>query len=113
VEVQYHVHWIAPNIGTAIFASGSIIIHQCSETYLIGSYTRYAASGTGVVVFLRSMAGFGFPLFAPYLYEKLDYGWRNTLLAFITMVIGVPAPFLLWTHGAKIRSWSQYAAGGD
>jgi MFS family permease len=110
---QYRVHWIAPNIGAAFFAAGSITIHQCSQTYLIDSYTRYAASGTAAVVFLRSMAGFGFPLFAPYMYQRLDYGWGNSLLAFIAIAIGVPAPFLLWTYGARIRGWSQYAAGGD
>jgi MFS family permease len=110
---QYRLHWIAPNIGAALFAAGSITIHQCTQTYLIDTYTRYAASGTAAVVFLRSIAGFGFPLFAPYMYQKLDYGWGNSLLAFIAIVIGVPAPFLFWKYGERLRGMSQYAAGGD
>lgn len=60
-------HWIGPNIGALTFCAGSIIIHQCSQTYLIDVYTLYAASATAAVVVLRSMAGFGFPLFAPYM----------------------------------------------
>ena len=30
---QYHVHWIGPNIGAAIFAMGMIIGFQCIQTY--------------------------------------------------------------------------------
>jgi MFS family permease len=108
---QYRVHWIAPNIGAALFAAGNIIIHQCSQTYLIDCYTRFAASGTAAVVVLRSAAGFGFPLFAPYMYQKLDYGWGNSLIGFIAVAIGIPAPFLFWKFGEKLRMRSQFAKG--
>ncbi|KAF2664869.1 MFS general substrate transporter [Microthyrium microscopicum] len=110
---QERVHWIAPNIGAALFAAGNIIIHQCSQTYILDCYTRYAASGTAAVVVLRSLAGFGFPLFAPYLYQKLDYGWGNSLLGFIAVFIGIPAPFLFWKFGERLRARSQFAAGGS
>jgi hypothetical protein len=76
------------------------------------SYTRYAASGTAAVVVLRSVAGFGFPLFAPYMYAKLDYGWGNTVLAAVSICLGIPAPIIFWTYGERLRSWSQFAAGG-
>jgi len=39
----------------------------------------------GAATVLRSLAGFGFPLFAPYMYAKLHYGWGNSLLAFIAI----------------------------
>lgn len=109
---QTHQHWILPNIGAAIFAAGGIVIFQCIQTYLIDGYTRFAASALAAVVFLRSLCGFGFPLFAPYMYDALDYGWGNSLLGFIGIGIGVPAPFLLWNYGPTLRSKSQYAAGG-
>jgi hypothetical protein len=108
---QARVHWIAPNIGTLLLAAGNIISHTCSQTYILDSYTRYAASGTAAVVVLRSFAGFGFPLFASYMYEKLDYGWGNTLLALISIFLGIPAPLLLWKFGEKLRSVSKFAAG--
>ncbi|KAJ9237524.1 major facilitator superfamily domain-containing protein [Paecilomyces variotii] len=108
---QYHTHWIAPNIGAAMFSAGVIVGFQCIQTYIVDSYTRFAASALAAVTVLRSLAGFGFPLFAPYLYQALHYGWGNSLLAFVAIGIGGPAPFLLWKYGEKMRKLSPYAAG--
>jgi MFS family permease len=111
-SAQAHTHWILPNIGAAIFAAGTIIVFQSLQTYIVDSYTRYAASAVGAATVLRSLAGFGFPLFAPYMYSALDYGWGNSLLGFIAIVIGLPAPFFLWKFGASLRAKSKFAAGG-
>lgn len=100
-----------PNIGAAIFGAGSIICFQCMQTYIVDSYTRYAASGVAAAVVLRSLAGFGFPLFAPYMFDALGYGWGNSLLGFIALGLGIPAPFLFWFYGEKLRSMSKFAAG--
>ena len=110
---QYKTHWIAPNIGAAIFAFGVITGFQCIQTYIVDSYTRYAASAIGAATVLRSLAGFGFPLFAPYMYNALHYGWGDSLLGFIAIGLGVPAPWLLWMFGKKLRERSPFAAGGD
>ena len=108
---ESHTHWILPNIGAAIFAAGVIIGFQCIQTYIVDSYTRYAASAIGAATVLRSLAGFGFPLFAPYMYNALHYGWGNSLLAFIAIGLGWPAPILLWKYGEKLRKRSTFAAG--
>ncbi|KAN0096123.1 MFS multidrug transporter-like protein [Hyaloscypha variabilis] len=108
---EYHTHWIVPNIGAAIFAAGVIIGFQCIQTYIVDSYTRYAASAVGAATVLRSLAGFGFPLFAPYMYAKLHYGWGNSLLAFVAIGLGWPAPILLWKFGERLRKKSTFAAG--
>jgi multidrug resistance protein len=110
-SAQEHTHWIVPNIGAAIFASGVIVGFQCIQTYIVDSYTRFAASAVGAATVLRSLAGFGFPLFAPYMYAKLHYGWGNSLLAFIAIGLGWPAPILLWKYGEKLRKRSTFAAG--
>ncbi|KAL9103397.1 MAG: hypothetical protein Q9163_001536 [Psora crenata] len=110
---QYQVHWIVPNIGAAIFSAGIIIGIQCIQTYLVDAYTRYAASAVAAGTVLRSLAGFGFPLFAPYMYNALEYGWGNSLLAFIAVGLGIPAPILLWIYGRKLREKSPFAAGGE
>lgn len=99
-----------PNIGAAIFAAGLKIGFQCMQTYGLDVYTTYAASAAAGAVFVRSLAGFGFPLFAPYLFDRLDYGWGNSLLAFIALAIGLPAPILLWNYGPWLRGRSTYAA---
>lgn len=71
-SAQYRLFWIMPNIGAAIFAAGAIICFQCMQTYIVDSYVKYAASGVAAAVVLRSLAGFGFPLFAPYMYGKVS-----------------------------------------
>jgi hypothetical protein len=111
-SAQARVHWIVPDIGAAIFCAGTIVGFQCIQTYLVDSYTRYAASAIAAATVLRSLAGFGFPLFAPAMFDALDYGWGNSLLAFIAIGLGVPGPFLLWMFGEKLRSRSKFAAGG-
>lgn len=110
-SAQAHTHWIVPNIGAAIFAAGTIIGFQCTQTYVVDAYTRYAASAVGAATVLRSCAGFGFPLFAPYMFEKLGYGWGCSLLAFISIALGAPGPFLLWKYGQAMRERSTFAAG--
>ena len=40
---------------------------------------------------LRSLAGFGFPLFAPAMFNKLGYGKGGTVLACIAIVLGCPS----------------------
>lgn len=107
----FKTHWIAPNIGAAIFAAGTIIGFQCTQTYIVDAYTRYAASAVGAATVLRSLAGFGFPLFAPYMYRSLGLGWGNSLLGFLAIGLGIPAPLLLWQFGETLRSRSTFAAG--
>lgn len=108
---EYKTHWIGPNIGAALFAAGTIIGFQCVQTYLVDTYTRYAASAVGAATVLRSLAGFGFPLFASSLYDRLGLGWGNSLLAFLAIAIGLPSPIMLWFYGEKLRKRSPFAAG--
>jgi multidrug resistance protein len=110
-SAQYQLHWIMPNIGASIFCAGVIIGFQCIQTYLVDSYTRYAASAIAAATVLRSLAGFGFPLFAPAMYNALDFGWGNSLLGFVALILGVPAPFMLWKFGETLRNRSKFAAG--
>lgn len=109
---EFKTHWIGPNIGAMLFACGAIMSFQCLQGFLVDSYQRYAASAVGAATVLRSLAGFGFPLFAPSMYERLGYGWGNTLMAFLGMAIGLPSPILLWKYGEILRKRSPFAAGG-
>ena len=110
-SAEKHLHWIMPNIGIAIFGVGVKIGGQCISTYGIDAYSLYIASVGAASIFVYSLFGFGFPIFAPYMYTKLGYGWGNSLLAFIAIVLGLPGPILLWKFGAYLRARSPYAAG--
>ncbi|RDX43808.1 MFS polyamine transporter [Lentinus brumalis] len=103
------VHWIAPDIGIALVGAGTILNFQSIQTYVIDAFTLHAASALAAVTFLRSLAGFGFPLFAPAMYNALGYGKGDTILACFAIAVGVPAPFLLWKYGERIRNASRYA----
>ena len=41
------------------------------------------------VTCFRSIMGFAFPLFAPYMYESLGFGKGNTILALFSLLIEV------------------------
>lgn len=109
-SVQARLHWIMPNIGVAICSAGTMGCLQGMQTYIVDSYPTYAASAMAACAFLRSLAGFAFPLFAPYMYSGLGYGWGTSVLAFISIGVGIPAPFVFWIFGNKLRALSRYAA---
>ncbi|KAK4894740.1 hypothetical protein LTR10_011314 [Elasticomyces elasticus] len=108
---QYHTFWLVPNIGTLIFAMGNQLVFQNCQTYIVDSYTRFAASAIAATTVLRSLGGFVFPLFADAMYKALGYGWGNTTLAFAGIAIGLPAPCILWWFGEALRKKSKFAAG--
>ena len=99
-----------------------VLTFQGMQMYVIDSFTLYAASGPFVstqardfsacspynvlqtalaaVSFFRSIAGFGFPLFAPAMYNALGYGVGNTILAAVAVIVGCPACVSRLTHDA-------------
>ena len=111
-SAQHRAHWVVPNLGAVLFSAGVIIGFQCVQGFLVDTYTRYAASAVGAATVLRSLAGFGFPLFAPSLFERLDYGMGSTVLAIVAVVLGFPGPIMLWKYGERLRQKSPFAAGG-
>ncbi|KAG7102127.1 Efflux pump vrtL like protein [Verticillium longisporum] len=111
VAAHNRTHFIVPNIGAAIFAAGLILSFQCVQTYTIDTYERYAASATGAAAFVRTMAGFSFPLFAPKLYDALGVAVGNSVLAGVAALLGIVVPTIMWKYGAWLRSKSQYCSG--
>lgn len=110
-SVEGRANWIMPNIGVGFLAAGIIVCLQGMQAYIIDTYSRFSASGLAAAVVLRSLAGFGFPLFAPYLNKDLGYGWGSSVLGFLSIVIGIPAPIIFWYFGARLRAVSKYSIG--
>ncbi|KAG2135087.1 MFS polyamine transporter [Suillus clintonianus] len=106
---EAHTHWIASDIGIALVGAGIILNFQCIQTYIVDCFTLHAASALAAVSCLRSLAGFGFPLFAPALYTTFGFGKGNTILAIVAIVIGCPAPWIFWYYGERIRNSSRHA----
>ncbi|KEF52091.1 uncharacterized protein A1O9_11717 [Exophiala aquamarina CBS 119918] len=110
-SAQAQAHWFVPNMGACIFAFGLIICFNCAQAYVVDTYNTYAASATGAAAFVRTMAGFSFPLFAPKMYDSLGVGWGNSLLAFVSLGLGIVAPIAMWRWGIWLRSKSTYCVG--
>lgn len=103
-SAQRKLHWIMPGIGSGIFAFGFICAFQCCQSYLIDMNPRFAASSVAAAALFRSLFGFSFPLFANKMYDTLNYGWGNTMCAFIALLLGVPFPLYCYFNGEKIRN---------
>ena len=108
-SAQAHTHWIVPNIGAAIFGMGTTISFTALQTYTIDAYTVYAASAVGTTAVTRSCTGFGFPLFAPTMYDHLGWGWGNSVLGFAALGIGYGGAVVLWFFGERLRAASPFA----
>lgn len=108
-SAEYHTFWLVPNIGAAVFTTGTAITMTALQTYVIDAYPLYAASAVGATAVARSLTGFAFPLFAPNLYAGLGWGWGNSVLAFAILAVGYSGAFVLWYFGARLRAASPYA----
>ncbi|KAF9068149.1 MFS polyamine transporter [Rhodocollybia butyracea] len=106
---QKHIHWIVTDIGIFFVGASMILAFQSIQVYIVDVFTLYAASGIAAVACLRALCGFGFPLFANAMFDTLGYGKGNTILACIAIVLGCPAPWILWFYGRRIRTGSKFA----
>ncbi|KAF2737374.1 MFS general substrate transporter [Polyplosphaeria fusca] len=101
---QYTVHWIAVDIGVFIFAFADQMLGMPLQAYVMESYSEHTSSALAASQFLRSMSAFLFPLFTPAMYDKMGYGWGNTMLGFACLLVGLPAPALLMVFGKRLRA---------
>ena len=112
-SVQYKVHWIVPSMGSFLFAFSFIAVFQTIQNYLIDMNPRFSASSIAAAAVFRSLFGFAFPLFANNLYDTLDYGWGNTLCAFIGLLLGIPFPIFCFKYGEALRNWANKKFEGE
>ena len=106
-SAQYKLFWIVPNIGIFFVSVGIIIISQGIKLYTLSAYGDFAASAQGAVNFTRAIGSGTFPLFAPYMLQKLGYGWTGTVLGGVAIVIGIPGPIILWYYGPRLRKKAE------
>ncbi|GAA5870597.1 hypothetical protein JCM8547_002057 [Rhodosporidiobolus lusitaniae] len=103
-------HWIVPDIGLFLVALAMILVFTGCQSYILDAFSLHAASAIAVGTCLRSILGFAFPLFAPYMYNAIGYGWGCTILALVSIAVGWTAVPLLYVYGERIRLHSKFAA---
>ncbi|XXG96172.1 hypothetical protein Hte_002451 [Hypoxylon texense] len=101
---QYRVHWAVVDIGVFIAMFGMQLGGMSTTAYVIDSYGDHTSSAMAASQFLKSLMAFLFPLFAPSMYQALGYGWGNSLLALVGMLLSVPLPIFIWKYGARLRA---------
>ncbi|KAF4574845.1 hypothetical protein EYR36_006196 [Pleurotus pulmonarius] len=101
-SAQARLHWIMPIIGSGIFGFGLMTTFLPIQLYLVDAFS-YAASALAAASVLRSLLGFVFPLFGQQMYNALGLGGGNSLLAGLSIVLGIPFPIWIWYNGERIR----------
>jgi hypothetical protein len=73
-----------------------------ANVYLIDCYTVYAASAMAANTVLRSIVAAILPVAGPKMYAKLGYGWGNSLLGFVALLL-MPIPLIFIKYGERLR----------
>lgn len=106
--LEMQVHWVAPAVATGLagFCLSTATIPVMN--YLVDIFGDLSASAIAAVLPLRYVLGTFLPVAAPYMYERLGYGWANSLLA-IVLILVLPAPILLIVPLKKNTIWTKWA----
>lgn len=72
------------------------------STYLVDTYTVYAASAIAAATVFRSLLGALLPLAGRKMFQALGVGWGSSLMAFIAVAL-IPMPLALYKWGERIR----------
>jgi hypothetical protein len=51
------IHWIAPAVSGVLFGFSMLIIYICANSYIVDSYSNFAASAVAAKTFMRSCIG--------------------------------------------------------
>jgi hypothetical protein len=73
------------------------------NTYLVDTFTRYAASAVAAMTVLRAILGAVLPLVGLPMYNRLGLGWGNSLLAFVALAL-CPVSYLFFVYGERLRT---------
>ncbi|KAK3331192.1 major facilitator superfamily domain-containing protein [Apodospora peruviana] len=101
---EYKVHWAVVDVGAAVFTMGNFVAAQAITAYQLDEFGDYAASAGAACRMPMYTAGFAFPIFAPKLYDALGYGWGNSVIGLLWIVLGWPIPVVMWVWGRKLRA---------
>ncbi|PGH00723.1 hypothetical protein AJ80_09135 [Polytolypa hystricis UAMH7299] len=101
-SAEKEAHYMVPIVGSMWISFGIFTAFITIATYLVDTYTTYAASATAANSFLRSLGAALLPLCGPQMFKTLGLGWGSSMLAFIAIAM-IPFPFILYRYGEQIR----------
>jgi MFS family permease len=98
------VSWVVVDIGAVVLTVGGVFVTQALFAYLLDEFCESGASANAASRALSNVLAFVFPIFAPRLYGALGYGWGNSILALVWVVLAVPVTAVLWFCGERLRA---------
>lgn len=110
---QHGVVWPAVDAGAAVFTLGSFMATQMLVAYQFDEFVEHAASASAATRVVSYSLGFAFPIFAPDLFDRLGYGWGNSMLALMWVVFCFPLPVVLWLWGGRLRAMGRGSKEGQ
>ena len=101
------VSWVCQVISLSVLGAGIMLIFSGGVAFIIDIYRTASASALAANTIVRSTAAAGLPLAAPKMYEALGVRWATSLLAFFCVAM-IPAPFLFYRYGERLRQRSKF-----
>jgi hypothetical protein len=102
------IHWSASIILSAPFGFSAVLVFISCLTYLLDSYTIYAASVLAAGAMLRAFFGAAFPLFTDQMFHNQGIYWASSVPAFLTVAC-LLFPLVMYKYGAALRMKCKYA----
>jgi MFS family permease len=112
-SVQHTLSWIMVDFGVGVFTVGSFTTAQAVYAYQLAEFGERSASAMAASSLLQNVIGFLLPIWAPKMYESLGYGWGNSLVALVMVVVGFPMAAVLWCWGERIRAMGRPVRRGQ
>ncbi|KAF5319809.1 hypothetical protein D9611_012846 [Ephemerocybe angulata] len=103
------VHWIGVCIASYIFGFSMILIYVSANSYIIDSYSNFAATAMAAKTLMRSEIGAMVPLFVNQMFHNMGFQYAGLLLGCVALAIA-PMPFIFFRYGEKIRAKSARAS---
>lgn len=102
------ISWVPQVISGFFIGSGIMLVFTGGLVYIIDVYLQQAASAVAANTFVRSIVAAALPLAAPSMYWSLGVPWATSMLAFMCVAL-MPAPFLFYVYGQRLRKKSKFA----
>ncbi|KAK9850737.1 hypothetical protein MYU51_011839 [Penicillium brevicompactum] len=107
-SAEEKVHWIMPDIGGPIYNAGFMTAYINVRIYVIEFYgASTAASAVAAVSLLQYLFGGLFPLFGSDILHSIGFGRTNSVLAGVSLGLGLLALGTLWKFGPRLREKSK------
>lgn len=100
--------WVGPCAAGVLFGFAMVIIYISANSYIVDSYSNFAASAIAAKTLMRSEIGASVPLWITQLFNNLGFQYAGLFLALVSCLI-LPIPWFFFYKGGAVRVRSTRA----